>query len=276
MVSGKKKFSDNPVVSIVIPTFNSEKILPLCLQSIKDQTYPNIEVIVIDNYSRDDTAQIAKKFGTRLLLLASERSSARNLGAKEAQGSFIFFLDSDMELTPTVVEECISVCLHKSVDAVNVYEVSVGGGFIAECRKIEREMRIGSNVSEAPRFFRREVFDSVDGYDENLVSGEDFDLRRRIEDAGYRIGRCKAEIRHHEGEMSMRRLVLRFYYYGKSLPSFLKKNPSFAMKTSSPVHIMKNLGLMRKRPIPFVCLIAIKLVEYMAYLGGVFSIAFSR
>jgi len=179
VVSGKKKFSDDPVVSIVIPTSNSEKTLPLCLQSIKDQTYLNVEVVVVDNCSMDDTAQIAKKFGTKVLLLASERSYARNLGAKEARGDFIFFVDSDMELTPTVIEECVATCINEDTDAVIIPEVSVGEGFLAECRKMEKETSVGDKFSEAPRFFRKEVFNSVGGYDENLVSGEDFDFGTR-------------------------------------------------------------------------------------------------
>ena len=53
---------EDPLVSIIIPTYNSEKTLPLCLESIKRQTYKNIEVIVLDNFSIDRTVDIAKRY----------------------------------------------------------------------------------------------------------------------------------------------------------------------------------------------------------------------
>ena len=51
-----------PLVSVIIPTYNSEKTLPLCLESIKRQTYKNIEVIIVDNFSVDRTVDIAKRY----------------------------------------------------------------------------------------------------------------------------------------------------------------------------------------------------------------------
>jgi len=273
-IDSKQKFSSDPMISIIIPTFNSEKTLAPCLQSIQNQTYPNVETIMVDNCSQDNTVQISKKFNAEVLLLRGGRCSARNLGAREARGNFIFFVDSDMELTSALVEECATMCLQKSVDAVTIPEVSIGKGFVAECRKKEKEMHAHLKFSEAPRFFRKEVFCSVGGYDENLVSGEDFDLRARIEKAGYKIERCKAEIRHLEGELSMKRLVLKVYHYGKTLPSYARKNPLLAMKTSSPIHIFQNFRLFFRYPLHFMGLIAIKLIEYMAYSAGMLSIIF--
>lgn len=274
-IRGKGWFAEGPLVSVVVPTFNSGKTLALCLQSIRSQTYANVETIVVDNYSRDNTVRIAEEFDARVLLLASERSSARNLGAEEAQGDFVFFVDSDMELTPKVVEECVMVCLQKGVNAVIVPELFGGEGFLAECRKMEREMRVRDRFSEAPRFFRRGVFQSVGGFDENLVSGEDFDLGLRVERGGHKIGRVGAEIKHCEGELSMKRIVLKTYYYGKTLPYYVRKNPSLAMKTSCPIRYLRNFKMFREHPIQFMGFVVIKLVEYIAYVTGALSMAFS-
>jgi len=51
-----------PLISVIIPTYNSEKTLPLCLESIKRQTYKNIEVIIVDNFNVDRTVDIAKRY----------------------------------------------------------------------------------------------------------------------------------------------------------------------------------------------------------------------
>ena len=265
---------NDPRVSVIVPTFNSEETLALCLQSIKGQTYPNVEIIVVDRYSGDGTLKVAEKFNAKVFLKGPERSAQKNRGATKAEGLFLLFMDSDMELTPNVIKECVALCLQRGADAVMIPQVSVARGFLAECRKIERTLYIGYETFNMPRFFRREVFGSVGGFDESLVYGEDFDLGRRIEGAGYRIGRVRAEIRHYEGELSMKRIMLKAYYYGKALPSFIWKNPSLAMKGYSPAHYLRNFKLLLKHPIHLLGLIFMKLVEYIAYLTGALSIAF--
>ena len=97
-----------PLVSVVVPTFNSERFLEECLMSVRAQTYPNVEVIVVDNYSTDRTREIAEKYGARVILCRAIRSEARNVGAGLAKGEFILSVDSDMELTPNVVSECVA------------------------------------------------------------------------------------------------------------------------------------------------------------------------
>jgi GT2 family glycosyltransferase len=176
-----------------------------------------------------------------------------------------------MELARDLIGECMQLAEHRAVDAIIIPEESVGRGFLSECRKMEKEMRQGSDVSEAPRFFSREAFENVGGYRENLVVGEDFDLGKRIESAGYKTERCRARITHHEEEIPMRKLLLKIYYYGKKLPSYARKNPSLAARTSCPVHIAKNIKVIRRHPAPFIGLLMLKLVEYITYLAGMFS-----
>ncbi|NWG10483.1 glycosyltransferase [Candidatus Bathyarchaeota archaeon] len=64
-----------PLVSVIVPTYNSQKTIKQCLQSIKNQTYKEIETIVIDRHSKDQTIQIAKKYKTKLLYVTEERST---------------------------------------------------------------------------------------------------------------------------------------------------------------------------------------------------------
>lgn len=261
-----------PIVSVIIPTFNSERTIGRCLRSVKNQSYSNIEIIVVDRYSSDATLEIARKFSAKVWLFDSERSAAKNFGVAKAKGIFVMFVDSDMELTRRVIEECVSQCLARDLDAIDVSEISIAQSFWAECRQIEKTLYVEDpNAFLMPRFFRKEVFDSVGGLDENLVFGEDFDLGRRVEEAGYSVGKCKSVIKHHEGKLTLKRIVLKAYQYGKTLPSFVKKNPSLYMKAYCPTRFFKNYRVLVQHPTHFSGVLFLKFLEYGAYLAGVLS-----
>jgi glycosyltransferase involved in cell wall biosynthesis len=270
------KSRDNSLVSVIIPTFNSGKTLESCLKSIRNQNYKNIEIIVVDALSRDKTRQIAEKFADKLFFLAKERSYARNFGAKQARGHFLFFVDSDMELTPNVVTECVNLCTYRKADAVIVPEEAFGEGFLAECRKLEKKMRLREFYGEAPRFFKKDVFQSVGGYDNNLVTGEDFELAQRIYKAGFLVERCNAMIWHREENLSLKSLVKKVFYYGETFLTYVKKEPILAFKTSSPIRFLKHISLLRNQPIQFVGLCLLKLVEYLAYVAGASAYVLSK
>lgn len=87
-----------PLVSIIIPTYNYGRYLAKALQSCLEQTYGNLEIIVVDDGSVDDTGEIVRPFGDRVVYLFQENqgvSSARNAGLARASGEFIAFLDAD-------------------------------------------------------------------------------------------------------------------------------------------------------------------------------------
>src|SRR3972149_12153043 len=95
------------LVSVIVPTKNSEKFIGECLASIKNQTYRNIEIIVVDNNSTDRTKDIAKKFTDGVYNKGPERSAQRNFGVSRAKGECVLIIDSDMQLNKKVVEECV-------------------------------------------------------------------------------------------------------------------------------------------------------------------------
>nr|MDT0656800.1 glycosyltransferase 87 family protein [Micromonospora sp. DSM 115978] len=90
----------NPLVSVIIPCYNRTQTIELCLRSVAAQTYPAIEVIVVDDASTDDSAAVAETAGATVLRLPANRgpSAARNLGAEHARGEILFFLDADVAL----------------------------------------------------------------------------------------------------------------------------------------------------------------------------------
>jgi glycosyltransferase involved in cell wall biosynthesis len=257
------------LVSVAVPTFNSERFLERCLVSVRAQTYPNVEVVVVDNYSVDRTREIAERCGVRVVLCRAGRSGARNVGAGYAKGEFVLFVDSDMELTPNVVGECVAK-VEKGFDAVIIPEVSVGEGFWAKCRALEKMCYVGDDLIEASRFFKRHVFEAVKGYDVELLFGEDWDLNQRIRKAGFEIGRVKAFIRHHEGRLNLREDMLKKHYYGKTLQFYLVKHQKEAKQqlTLFRPAFVKNWKRLAKDPAHALGMIFMKTCEFIAGYAG--------
>ena len=218
------------LVSVIVPTKNSAGTIEMCLKSIKNQAYPDVEIIVVDNYSEDGTVEIASEYGGVVLLRNSERSEARNYGADTSKGNFLVIIDSDMELTPSVIEECIKEISKDGVGAVIIPEISVGDGFWTKCKALERSCYIGDDTIEAARFFDKDVFWEIGGYDEEMVSGEDWDLSQKVKTAGYKISRIDSLIKHHEGRLSLLKTMQKKYYYAKHIRNYMKKNPEMAKK----------------------------------------------
>ena len=82
------------MISIIIPTLNEEKYLPLLLESIKKQEFSDYEIILADAGSKDKTLEIAKKYNCRIIV-GGLPAKGRNEGAKAARGDILFFIDAD-------------------------------------------------------------------------------------------------------------------------------------------------------------------------------------
>lgn len=96
----------DPLVSVIVPSYNSSRTLELCLQSVANQTYSPIELIVVDDGSTDGSLELARAQGAKVIPTGanSGQSVARNLGAEHAAGEILFFLDSDVALDAHGVE----------------------------------------------------------------------------------------------------------------------------------------------------------------------------
>lgn len=100
---------NEPSVSVVIPTYNSEKTLAKCLEAVRNQTYENIEVIVVDSCSKDRTIEVAKNFDVRVIQTKWKLLGARYIGFKESNGDIILLLDSDQILERTAIERSVDM-----------------------------------------------------------------------------------------------------------------------------------------------------------------------
>lgn len=103
-----------PLVSIIVPIYNTARYLPACLDSIITQTHQNLEIILIDDGSTDHSGQIADNYAkkdSRIKVIHQKnqgQSAARNLGLTMVKGEYVSFLDSDDEIKPTFIKELLA------------------------------------------------------------------------------------------------------------------------------------------------------------------------
>lgn len=217
----------SPLVSIIVHTRNSQRTIREHLESIKNQSYKNIETIFVDNNSTDDTVKIARTFTNKIYSFGPERSAQRNFGALKANGDYFLVPDSDMILGKNVVSQCVSLILRdNNIKAVIIPEESFGVGFWARCKILERSFYLGINWIEAARFFDKETFKDMNGYDEENTGTEDFDLPQRIikKYGKESTGRIREFILHDEGKISLIKQLKKKFYYAQNLNIYKKNN----------------------------------------------------
>ncbi len=97
-----------PLISVIIPTYEHAETISACLDSIFNQTYKTIEVIVVDDGSTDKTQEVLKSYEGKIISVKQENQGsnpARNRGLKEAQGEFVIFVDADVTMDPDMLEK---------------------------------------------------------------------------------------------------------------------------------------------------------------------------
>ncbi len=218
-----------PKISVIIACKNTAKWFEKCLLSLKNQTFQDFEIIVVDNFSTDGTHEIAQKYADLVLQTGPERSTQFNLGFKHARGEFIYRIGPDYELELDVLQKCYDK-INQGFDALALHNRSKGSSIWAQVRFLERESYRGSNEIVAVRFMRVSVFRSVGMFDENLVANEDFDLHKRIENAGFKWSHVNA-IENHLGEPeNIFQVWQKFFYYGRTIGRYMKKNQDTSKK----------------------------------------------
>ncbi len=261
-----------PLVSVVIPTRNSEATIEKCLKSLIEQSYRNLEIFVVDNYSSDRTRQIAKKYGARVLLKGPERGVQVNFGVEKARGKYIYRVDSDFVLQPDVIREAVESCEKSGYDAILIHNTSDPTvSFWARVRKAERDCYRNDELNVAARFWKKEVFLAVGGFDETLVAGDDYDLQNRLLKNSYKIGRINAGETHIGEPKTLAEIVRKHYYYGKNIGRFIRKNPKKALSQLSPLRASYVKGVFNffSSPLLIVGFAIYQVVRYAATTIGI-------
>jgi glycosyltransferase involved in cell wall biosynthesis len=269
-----------PLVSVVVPTRNSAAHLGTCLESIRAQTYERLELVVVDNHSMDVTPEIAASLADCVLTIGPERSAQRNAGARESDGEYLLFIDSDMTLEPDVVRQCAEAAsAHPEPTVVVIPEVSFGNGFWARCKALERSCYVGDETIEAARFFPRTLFLEIDGFDERLPAGpEDWDLHERARLAGATVARTTAFIHHDEGELRLGYTLAKKFHYGGSMGEYMRRHPQLARRQLRLVRpaFVRKWRMLADEPGVAAGMLFMKSLEFAAGAAGLATAAVRR
>ena len=182
-----------PEISVIIPALNEQKYIGNPLSGLKSQTFRDFETIVVDGGSRDRTASIARKSAKVIVCREKGVSAARNRGAAAAKGSILLFLDADTRPSRDLLRVYHEIFLDKSVASATgpIYPLErtkkrirlgysiVSVAFVKLSILVGSPHIIGSNFAARASSFRK-----CGGFDEKLLTYEDWDLSGRIKRCG--------------------------------------------------------------------------------------------
>lgn len=175
------------MLSIIIPTLNEEKYLPLLLESIKKQSFSDYEIILADAGSKDKTLEIAKKYNCRIVS-GGLPAKGRNEGAKAAKGDVFFFLDADTVLPDKFFEEALDEFYGRNLEMASFCLVPLPRSpisyFFMNILYNQPIVLLETALPHAATgiLVRRPLFEKLGGYDEDVKLAEDHYLARRAKE----------------------------------------------------------------------------------------------
>jgi glycosyltransferase involved in cell wall biosynthesis len=257
-----------PLVSVIIPTFNRRNWIGECLDSVRAQTYTNVETIVVDDGSTDGTIEWLRsepRYAFARLHVQPENggaSEARNAGIRMARGELIVFIDSDDALAPNHVETAVKVFReHEGVglfccDATMIGpggEVLNGGRTWHETVGALKDYPVRTGFRELKDIFvfsncfpgftlPRAVFERVGMFDQSIFPMDDYDLALRVAGAGFKV------YYHHDEPLTLRREHTgQCSGFANSVKTCVKQLDALAAALARNPELRAEGGLVRRR-----------------------------
>jgi O-antigen biosynthesis protein len=225
-----------PRVSVVVCTHNGAQTLSECLERARQLSYPDFEVIVVDDGSSDASTEIAHEHGATVVGIDHRGlSTARNAGIAEATGEIVAFLDDDAYPDPDWLHYVAAALRTPGHAGIGGPNIPPDDGLVAECVAAapggpihvlisdrEAEHLPGCNMA-----FRKSALEEIGGFDEQFrVAGDDVDVCWRLQEAGWTLGFSAGAVVMHRRRDSVRRYLKQQYGYGKAEALLERKWPS--------------------------------------------------
>lgn len=235
------------LTSIIIPVFNEEEVLKDCLTSLQSQSYKNLEIILVDDGSTDNTLQIASRFKVEVFKQKHQGPGvARNLGVSKSRGQIVVFLDADMIFDKDFIKDLITPIIKgKTIGTFSKNEfVKNQNNVWSICWNINRNLPANLMISKnhpntAPVFraILKDKFLSIGGFDTEGQYTDDWSLSRKL---GVKSTAVNGAIYYHINPSSLPEVWKQARWIGKNefiSGDFLRKARSLAFY-SLPVTVL--------------------------------------
>ncbi|MFA4889241.1 MAG: glycosyltransferase [Candidatus Omnitrophota bacterium] len=231
---------NEPLVSVIVPTYNSARTIEECLQALASQNYKHTEIIVTDSFSRDATKDIARRF-TDKIIDAESLALARKKGVELAKGKYILFIDSDQIVNPDTIQESVKVCEEEGFDGVTHFERSK----IDKNTFVERLINYDKWIFHSqqdddpiygtaePRFFKAEFVRKIDFLDNPPITFELSIINLKMSQLCAKIKFVNVYIYHYETK-TFSHVFRKFFRYGFYYIPALKRYPNLVIHHSGP------------------------------------------
>ena len=217
------------LVSVTIPTYNSEKTLEKTLESVKNQSYKKIEIIIIDSYSKDKTLEIAKKYKAKIVMCKGKLLEARIAGTKASKGKYVLLLDSDQILELTVIERAVEKM--KNYDSLWFWERAhnrekwLPSLYDADRMLVQTYWEPNEDIV-LPRFFKRDLllkaYNKIPKEHINICAAQDhIVLWYEFRNLTKKNGKIENAVEHMEPD-SIKVLFKKQWRWGKTTKDFYK------------------------------------------------------
>jgi len=229
---------EQPLVSVIVPTYNSARTLEECLNALVSQDYKNIEIIIADSFSKDKTKEIALRF-TNSIIDAESLALARQKAVELAKGKYILFLDSDQIINPDTIELSVKTCEEEGYDGVTHFERSK----IHKNTFVERLVNYDKWIFHSeqdddpihgtaePRFFKADFAKRIDYLDNPPITFELAIINLKMNKMGAKIKFVDVYIYHYE-TTTLWHVAKKFYRYGFYYIPALKRFPNLVIHHS--------------------------------------------
>lgn len=154
-----------PLISVIVPVYNSEEFVSECIESILNQTYPNIELILVDDGSKDNSGRICDQYAnqhdniTAIHKQNGGAGAARNVGIEQAKGEFIIFVDSDDFIDNNMIESLYTLHLQTGSDVVGsqLSVATLSGKFIKTVDRMNQQTKTISSTQGVKELLLKEI-----------------------------------------------------------------------------------------------------------------------
>jgi glycosyltransferase involved in cell wall biosynthesis len=271
-------------ISIVVPTFNSAKVLGTCLESLTNQTVgqEKYEVIVVDDGSTDGTKDVVAKYPvTYIYQQNSGPAVARNNGVRQAEGEIILFTDADCEPQSNWIEEMVKPLRDPQVVGVKGIYKTRQKELIARLVQIEYEhkyerMKKFKNIDFIDTYsaaYRKDIFTKYGGFDERYpkASVEDQEFSFRLSRDGYKMVFNPEAVVYHKHSARLMDYLRKKYKIAFWKAFLLKRHP---MKVKTDTHTPQSLKIQMLLSLGTVLGLAGPLYSPLYYISGLSLISF--